>query len=235
MSRSRHRRRAAVNRRTVVGGAALGVLLLSALTLAGSLSSRTTAPAPQPATPWEPGTLSASQPELEQAVLKPADLTSTYKEVPKATVRRLPAPERCSALLDPATLLREGQVSESTGQAAARMSGPTDLAQLLTSFSGDGANATLQQLRRLGEQCRDFQTRLEDGTQVQVRVEETPVDADTYALKLTLSGGGRTTAGYLTLRRAGQVLSVLRQLGSDEAIDPLKLVDLTLDRLTQRR
>lgn len=224
-----------MSRRTVAGGSVLGVLLLTALTLAGSLSSRSTPRATPPQIPHEPGTLSASQPELEQAVLKPVDLGGTHQEVPKTTVRRLPTPERCSTLLDPDSLLREARVGESTGQASSNLRGPTDLSQVLASFAGDGADATLRQLRRIGEQCRDFQSQLDDGTPVRVQVEERAVDGDTYALKLTLTGGGQTTSGVVTLRKAGQVLSVLRELGTADVSDPLRLVDVTLNRLTRRQ
>ncbi len=223
-----------MSRRAVAGGSALGVLLLTALTLAGSLSSRSTPRMAPPEIRHEPGTLSASQPELEQAVLKPVDLGGTHIEAPKATVRRLPAPEKCSALLDPDTLLRQVRAGEATGQASSNLRGPTDLSQVLASFAGDGADATMRQLRQLGGQCHDFQGRLDDGTPVRVQVEEHHVDADTYALKLTLTGGGQTTSGVVTLRRAGQVLSVLRELGTGEVSDPLKLVDMTLSRLTKR-
>lgn len=240
MSTSRHRPRPLFTHRSIVGGAALGVLLLSALTLAGSLwSPSTTPPAPKPAPTRETGTLTASQPELEQAVLKPADLAGPYVAVPKATVRRLPTLERCAKLLDPGSLIHEASASvvggaESTGQATSRLNGPTDLVQLLTTFAGDGATETMRELKQIGQRCRDFDAVLDDGTSVRVKVEPRPVtEPDLFLLKLTLTGNGRTTSGFVSLRRAGQILSVLRQLGRDDAIDPLKLVDLTVSRLTR--
>ncbi len=242
MSRSRHRRAPerppvslAVRRRTLVGGSVLGLVLLTALNLAGSLSSRPTPRAAPPLpVPHEPGPLFASQPELEQAILKPVDLGGTHTEVPKATVRRVPAPERCSALLDPGSLLREAHVAEVAGQASSILIGPTDLSQVLASFTGDGADATLRELRLIGERCRDFQTRLDDGTQASVHVEEKQISRDTFALKLTLISPEKTTSGYVTLRRVGHVLSVLRELGTADVADPLRLVDMTLNRLTSR-
>jgi len=229
--------------RTLVGGAGLGVLMLATLTLAGSLSALTTPP-PVPEAeiikPIEPGTLSASQPQLEQAVLRPTDLPGgsyayAYSPTasPKATVRRLPEPERCSLILDPDSLLRDTHAAESTGQASATLQGPTRVSQLLTTFArSDGASATLQEIQRVTRNCQDFQAVLDDGTPVRVHVKANPIDEDTYALHLTMTGGGRVTNGILTLRRAGHVLSVLGELGDDGIGDPLKLVDVTLNRLT---
>ncbi|HEX6683577.1 MAG TPA: hypothetical protein VF062_12320 [Candidatus Limnocylindrales bacterium] len=241
-----------MRRRTVVGGAGLGVLMLVGVTLAGSLSALTSRPAPPPAQPAakpiEPGTLTASQPKLEQAVLRPADLpggTTAYAAAsPKATVRRLHEPESCTALLDPNSLIRNAHVAEATDQASATLTGPTQVSQVLTTFAGiDGAEATMRELQRVVQRCNDFQAVLDDGTPVRVQVLADPANAnaggDTYALRLTLTGGGRTTTGILTLRRAGQVLAVLRQLGTEAVSDPLKdsirLVDLTLNRLTEPR
>jgi hypothetical protein len=229
--------------RTLVGGIGLGMLMLAALTLAGSLSalsSRPPVPVPEPVKPFEPGTLSASQPQLEQAVLRPSDLPGgagayTYiSPSPKATVRRLPQPERCSLLLDPDNLLRDTNAAAATGQASSTLEGPTQVSQLLTTFArSDGAAATFQEIQRVTQHCQDFQAVLADGTPVRVRVKANPIDADTFALRLTLTGGGRETKGILTLRRAGQVLSVLRELGEGGIADPIKLVDVTLNRLTQ--
>jgi hypothetical protein len=161
------------------------------LTLAGSLSSHSTPAAPEPVSPLERGTLTASQPRLEWAVLRPGDLPGGHIKAPKATVRRLPDPERCSTLLDPSSLMRAAHVAETTGQATTKLAGPTKMSRL------------------------------------------TPTSIHSLLLKLT--GGGRTTSGCLTLRRAGRMLSVLRLLGTDEVAEPLKLVNLTLNRLTQTR
>lgn len=231
-----------IQRRTLAIGAVLGVILLSGLTLAGVLGAHRTphrsAPPPAP----ETGTRVASQPELEQALLRPADLPKPYAESsPKATVRRLPATERCAMLLEPRALVRDAAARvlprpEATDQASTQLDGPAQLVQLLTTFAGDGAAATLQELRQVGRQCHDFSAVLDDGTAVRVTAAPVRDDATTYTLKLTLTGAGRTTAGYLTLGTAGQVLSVLRQIGTVDAIaalDPVKLVNLTLSRLTQ--
>lgn len=228
----------------MVGGAGLGLLMLVGVTLAGSIGSRPTVtpPAPAPALPVEPGVLSASQPQLEQAVLRPADLPGNYTyttevvpSVPatKTTVHRLPESEKCAALLDPNSLLRNTRAGEATGQATSRLEGPAQVTQMLTTYAGDGASATMQELQKVTEQCRDFQTVLDDGTPVRVQVEAAaPVDAETYSIKLRMTGSDRTTEGSLTLRRVGQVLSVLRQLGTDDTVDPIKLLDQTLARLT---
>lgn len=237
----RHRRRPVLRRRTIVGGVGLGLLMLAGLTLAGSLSALSSRPPvshPEPLKPVEPGTLSASQPQLEQAVLRPSDLPGgayTYvSPSPKATVRRLPQPERCSLILDPENLLRDTGAAEATGRASTKLQGPTQVSQSLTTFAGsDGAAATLQEIQRVTQHCNDFEAVLDDGTPVRVRVKANPIDSDTYALHLTLTGGGRETKGILTLRRAGQVLSVLRQLGGGGISESVKLIDVTLDRLTR--
>lgn len=233
-----------IRRRSLVSGAVLGVILLGGLTLAGVIGANRTpshksAPPPAP----ETGTRVASQPELEQALLRPADLPKPYVAASKATVRRLPTTERCAMLLEPRTLVRDAAARvlpqpEATDQASTQLDGPAQLVQLLTTFAGDGAAATLEELRRVGRQCHDFNAVLDDGTAVRVTAAPVREDATTYTLKLTLTGAGKTTAGYVTLGTAGQVLSVLRQIGSAEAVsalDPVKLVNLTLSRLTEGR
>lgn len=235
-------RRLVIRRRTIVGGTGLGILMLAGLTLAGSMSALSTQqPTPEAklVKPIEPGTLSASQPQLEQALLRPTDLPGgdyTYlpSPSPKATVRRLPQPERCSLILDPGGLLRDTHAGEPTGQATSTLQGPTRLNQLLTTFArSDGASAALQEIKRVTEKCQDFRAVLDDGTPVRVHVKASPINKDTYALRLTLTGGGRVTKGILTLRRAGHVLAVLGQLGNDGIADSIKLVDMALSRLTQ--
>ena len=231
--------------RTIVGGVGLGVLMLAGSTLAGSisaLSSRPTVSVHEPVRQKEPGTLSASQPQLEQAVLRPSDLPEgaysyTYISAspsPKTTVRRLPEPESCSLILRPENLLRDTGAAETTGQASSALEGPTKVSQVLTTFArSDDAAETLQRIRRVTRNCTDFDAVLDDGTPVRVRVKTEPIDADTYALKLTMTGKGRVTNGILTLRRAGQVLAALREIGDDGVADSLKLVDVTLNRLTR--
>jgi hypothetical protein len=231
-----------IERRTLVSGAVLGLLLLGGLTLAGVLGAHRTphrsAPPPDPQT----GTRIASQPELEQALLRPADLPKPYAaSSSKATVRRLPPTERCAMLLEPKSLVRDASARvlpepEATDQASTQLDGPARLVQLLTTYAGDGAAATLRELRQVGRECHDFNAVLDDGTAVRVSAAPVRDDANGYTLKLTLTGSGRTTSGYLTLGTAGQVLSVLSQLGTAEAVsalDPVKLVNLTLSRLTQ--
>ncbi|GIH04511.1 hypothetical protein Rhe02_25780 [Rhizocola hellebori] len=235
-----------IPRRTLANGTLLGVALLSALTLAGVLGARDTprpaAAAPSPAPP-EPNTRFATQPELQQALLKVEDLPTPYASASKATVHRVaPTTERCAGLLDPGALLREAAARvlshpEATDQATSEIGGPAPLTQLLTTFAGDGAQQTMLELRRMGNGCRDFSTTV-DGAPVRVMATVVRDDTTTYSLKLTLTGSGRTSAGYLTLGRVGQVISVLKQVGPVEAIaaiDPIKLVDLTLSRLTRGR
>lgn len=233
-----------IQRRTLVSGTVLGVALLTALTLAGVLNARTTPKPEAPPPAYDANTRTAAQPELEQALLRPADLPKPYVAASKATVRRvLPATEKCAGLLDPTSLVREASARvlphpDATDQASSQLDGPTQLVQLLTTFAGNGAEATLRELRAVSGQCRDFNTVLDDGTPVRVTSTIMRDDGDTYSVKLMLTGGGKTTAGYLTLGRVGQVLSVLRHLGPVEAVailDPIKLVDLTLSRLTQPR
>jgi hypothetical protein len=232
-----------IPRRTLASGTLLGVALLSALTLAGVLGARDTprqavAPTPQRK---EVDTHFATQPELQQALLKAEDLPTPYASASKATVHRVtPTTERCAGLLDPGSLVREATSRilsrpEATDQAAAELGGPAPLTQLLTTFAGDGAQLTMRELRKIGDGCRDFSATI-DGAPVRVTSTVVRDDATTYSLKLTLTGSERTTAGYLTLGRVGQVLSVLKQVGPVEAIaaiDPIRLVDLTLSRLTR--
>jgi hypothetical protein len=235
-----------IQRRTLASGAVLGIALLSALTVAGIMGARDTprqvaAAPPSPAT--DAGTRTVTQPALQQALLKPADLPSPYVTASKATVRRVAEqqPERCSALLDPASLVRQASAqvltgAEATDQASTHLDGAAQLTQLLTTFAGDGAEATLRELREVGKQCKSFDASLDDGTPVKVTAEPVHDDASTYTLKLTFTGGGQVKAGYVTLGRVGRVISVLRELGTVEAVgglDPVRLVDLTLSRLTK--
>jgi hypothetical protein len=236
-----------IPRRTLATGTLLGVALLSALTLAGVLSANATPqPAAAPPPTREVDTHFATQPELEQALLKVEDLPTpyaSYASASKATVHRVaPTIERCAGLLDPGSLLRDATSQllsrpEATDQAASELGGLAPLTQLLTTFAGDGALETMRELRKIGNGCRDFSTTV-DGAPVRVIATVVRDDDATYSLKLTLTGNGGTTAGYLTLGRVGQVLSVLKQVGPIEAIsaiDPIKLVDLTLSRLTGAR
>ena len=140
--------------RTLTGGVGLGVLMLAALTLAGSFSALSTTGPPVPdaglSKPVEPGMLSASQPPLEQAALRITDLpggayayTVVLAALPKATGRRLPKPERCWLMLDPGTFAR-----------------------------GDAVSATLREIQRVTQNCKVFRAVLDDGTPVRVLVKE---------------------------------------------------------------
>lgn len=218
----------------------LGIALLSALTIAGIMGARNSPPeVTQALPPNDPGTMLATQAELQQALIQPADLPKPFAGSSKATIRRLPPAENCAALLDPSSLLRQvAAKAEATDQAQTHIDGPAQLTQLLTTFAGDGAELTLRELRDVTKQCKSFGAVLDDGTPVQVTAAPVRDDALAYTMKLTLTGGGRITSGYVTLGRVGQVLSVLREIGPVDAvaaIDPVKLVDLTLNRLTQPR
>ena len=233
--------------RTLVGGVGLGVLMLAVVTLAGSftaLSSRPPVSVAEPVKPIEPGTLSASQPRPEQAVPRPSDLPDgayTYSSPsPTETGRRLPEPERCSLIPDPANLLRDMDAAEATGRVFSTSQGPTQVSRLLTAFAhSDGAAAMLRGIQRVTRHCNDFQAVLDHRAPVRVR-------ADPYALRLTRTGRGRVTNGILAPRRAGHALSVLPELGGDDGdgdadadddadgvAGSLKLVDVTLNRLTR--
>lgn len=157
--------------RTLVGGVGLGVLMLAALTLAGSysaFSARGPVPEAELNKPIEPGTLSASQPRPEPAVPRPIDLPGGS---PGATPRRLPQPERCSLILDPGNLVRDIRAEEAAGQASTTLQRTTRVSQLLTTFArGDAASATLRGIPRVLRDCKDFQAILDDGTPVRVHV-----------------------------------------------------------------
>lgn len=233
-----------IPRRTLASGTLLGVLLLSALTLAGVMGARDTPrPAPAPSAAREPNTQVAAQPRLQQALLRVEDLPKPYVSTSKVTVQRItPTTEGCAWLLDPDALVREASArvlprTEATDQAATVLSGPAPLTQLLTTFAGEGAALTMRELRALGSGCREFAAVI-DGIPVRITSSVVRDDGDTYSLKLRVIGSSRDTEGYLTLGRVGQVLSVLKQIGPVEAIaaiDPIKLVDLTLSRLTGAR
>jgi hypothetical protein len=160
--------------------------MLVAITIAGSLGSRSTPPAAAPATPVEPGTLSASQPRLEQAALRPAGLPGAYTATPEATVRRLPTLQRCSMLLNPDSLIRAARVADSTEQASTNLTGPARFSELLTTFAGTEGAATLRELQRVTKQCRGLQAALDSRTPVRVRVGTKPIDDPTPS-KLTPS------------------------------------------------
>ncbi len=232
-----------IRRKTLVGGAVLGVTLFGALTIAGIMGAVSSPRQPTPVKPAKDnGTMAATQAELEQALIRPADLPKPFASASKATIRRLPPAESCAALLDPTSLVRQAAQKmpqvEATDQASTHLDGPAQLTQLLTTFAGNGAEAALRELREVGKTCKQFGAVLDDGTPVQVSAAPVRDDMNGYTIKLTLTGGGRITSGYVTLGRVGQVLSVLREIGSVDAvaaIDPVKLVDLTLSRLTQPR
>lgn len=231
-----------VRHRTIAGGIALGGLLIGALTLAGVLGAthrQQQAQATETSRKTLP--LTATQPELQAALLAEVDLPASYAPQPPSPSPRVrtPRPERCAALLGaPDELIRTAAATvathpkarlQPTAQAVSGHRGPTLITQVLSTFTGDGALGTLNELRRMGQRCRDFNAVLDDGTAVRVRVEDVPRDrlpadllkleGDAYALRFTLTGKDRTMTGYLALGRVGGVLSMLRELESGERRD----------------
>lgn len=235
-------------RRTLLGGVGLALILLTALTLLGVLGPRSGPPPAETVLGTDSDTRTAVQPELKAALLQPDDLPDTYNPHHTAVNRPItPAtptasatrqPERCGALLGaPDELVRRaaavvGPVPQARAQVAAAHSGPARslLDQVLTSFTGNGAGATFDELRRMGRRCRDFGAVLQDGIAVRVRVQELTEDqlsqpsrpllrvqGERFALKLTVTGGARTMIGYLALGHADRVLSVLRRLEPEQA------------------
>ncbi|MEU7821106.1 hypothetical protein [Catellatospora sp. NPDC049133] len=229
-----------VRHRTIAGGIALGGLLIGALTLAGVLgATHRQQQAQATETTRKTLPLTATQPELQAALLAEVDLPASYApQQPSPSPKvRTPRPERCAALLGaPDELIRTAAATVATTHPKARLQptaqavsghrGPTLITQVLSTFSGDGALGTLNELRRMGQRCRDFNAVLDDGTAVRVRVEDVPRDrlpadllkleGDAYALRFTLTGKERTMTGYLALGRVGGLLSMLREMDSGE-------------------
>lgn len=229
-----------VRHRTIAGGIALGGLLISALTLAGVLGASHRQQQAQATPIRQTDTITATQPELQAALLAPVDLPASYAPQPTASPRpKAPRPERCAALLGaPDELIRTAAATvathpksrvEPSAQAVSRHRGPTLITQVLSTFTGDGAAGTLSELRRMGQRCRSFDAVLDDGTAVRVRVEDVPRDrlpasllkleGDAFAVRFTLTGKDRTMTGYLALGRVGGVLSGLREMESGERPD----------------
>ncbi|MDI1459537.1 hypothetical protein QEZ54_01015 [Catellatospora sp. KI3] len=224
-----------VRHRTIAGGIALGGLLIAALIIAGVMGAQHT-PRTHAAPPRETDTITASQPELQAALLAPADLSPSYAPAPATRAPDVPRAERCASLLGaPDELIRHTAatlaphpkaVVRPSAQAVSRQYGPTLITQVLTTFSGNGAANTLDELRRVGQRCRAFDAVLEDGTAVRVRVDDVPRDhlpadllkleGDAFALRFTLTGTRKTMTGYLALGRVGRVLSVLREMESTQ-------------------
>ncbi|MEU8079867.1 hypothetical protein AB0B31_31010 [Catellatospora citrea] len=227
-----------VRHRTIAGGIALGGLLIGALTLAGVLGATHRQQQAQATEARKTLPITATQPELQAALLADVDLPASYAPQPPSPSPRVrtPRPERCAALLGaPDELIRTAAATVAThpkartqpsAQAVSGHRGPTLITQVLSTFTGDGALGTLNELRRMGQRCRDFNAVLEDGTAVRVRVEDVPRDrlpadllkleGDAYALRFTLTGKDRTMTGYLALGRVGGVLSMLREMDSGE-------------------
>lgn len=106
------------------------------------------------------------------------------------------------------------------------------LRQTLSLFADDGAAAAYDAIRASVDDCRSFETTLEDGTLATIALHELEVasgGADgAYAVRITATGGDRTFTGYLAVGRVGQMLSVLRTVGPEGTVDSGD-ADLTLD------
>jgi hypothetical protein len=224
-----------VRSRVILGGLTLGGLLAAVLVLAGVVHVRVTDgraadPTPSPRL----GPLTATQPELSEALLAAADLPEGYRatSAPRAAAGR-DRRERC-----------RGGVERPRGGGGAR-GGPGDFAgqhdgtllrQALTLFGPDGAQRAFGELRAASGACPEFDARLDDGTAVRVHLREMAlrrVGDEAYAVRVTARGENGTRDGYLAVGRVGAVLSVLRHLGPTGTVDPDEVAD-TLRRALDR-
>jgi hypothetical protein len=218
----------------IAGGVALGGALATVLAVAGVMHVRVNhvdrPAAPSPSALAAP--LTATQPELADALLEDRDLPDGYRSAPATR----PAPvedggriERCRALFErpwdmAGAGARERAVGDYAGQAAL-------LRQALAIFEPGGAARAVGELRRASGSCPEFDARLEDGTAVRVQLREMAlrrVGDEAYAVGLTARPLGRrdeggTRVGYLAVGRVGLVLSVLRHLGTTGAVDPTQV------------
>jgi hypothetical protein len=110
------------------------------------------------------------------------------------------------------------------------------LRQVATVFQADGAVRAFAQLRESAAGCHDFSAALVGGDPAEVRLRELPVERagdEAYALEVTVVSGRGTLTGYLAFSRVGRVLSVLREIGPEGAVEPGR-VGATLRRVAQR-
>jgi len=232
--------------RMIAGGVALGTALAAALALAGVIHVRVNdgdpAAAPSPSAPSGP--LTATQPELADALLEDRDLPEGYRSTP--ATRRPPIKdggrtERCRALFEqPWDMAGAGARDRAVGDYAGRQRAAL-LRQALALFEPGGAARAMGELREASSSCPEFDARLEDGTAVRVQLREMAmrrVGDEAYAVRLTarpLSGRAErgTRHGYLAVGRVGPLLSVLRHLGPTGTVDPAQVATV-LSRALRR-
>lgn len=227
-----------VRSRVILGGLTLGGLLAAVLVLAGVVHVRVTDGQAADATPSPRlGPLTATQPELREALLAAADLPEGYRAT--SAPRTAAGPdrrERCRALFErPWEVGRAGAGKRAVGDFAGRGDG-TLLRQALTLFGPDGAQRAFGELRAASGACPEFDARLDDGTAVRVHLREMAlrrVGDEAYAVRVTARGERGTQQGYLAIGRVGAVLSVLRHLGPAGAVDAAEVAD-TLRRALDR-
>lgn len=218
--------------RMIAGGVALGGALAAVLAVTGVIHVRVSngqhMAAPSPST--QAGPVTATQPELAEALLDDRDLPDGYRSAPATR----PAPvedgdrtERCRALFErPWDVAGEGARDRAVGAYAGRERA-TLLRQALALFEPGGADRAVGELRRASSSCPEFDARLEDGTAVRVQLREMAlrrVGDEAYAVRLTARPLGRRDAsgtrhGYLAVGRLGPLLSVLRHLGTAGSAD----------------
>ncbi|MCW6005810.1 hypothetical protein K1W54_14665 [Micromonospora sp. CPCC 205371] len=227
-----------VRSRVIVGGLTLGGLLAAVLVLAGVVHVRVTGghaadPTPSPRL----GPLTATQPELREALLAAADLPDGYRKT--SAPRTAAGPdrrERCRALLGrPGDVARDWAAGRAVGDFAGRRDG-TLLRQALTLFGPDGAQRAFGELRAASGACPEFDARLDDGTAVRVHLREMALRGaghEASAVRAPARGESGTREGYLAVGRVGAVLSVLRHLGPAGTVDPDDVAD-TLRRALDR-
>lgn len=218
-----------MKRRTFLAGTILGSVLLAVLTLVGVHMAK---PSPRPpAYDGRTDTQMASQPQLEAALLHTADLPPEFQmqAAPSPVVRRSRPLEKCSALLDPSTLIKS-TAPKST--ASSVHSGPAlqQVNQVLAGFGTNEAERAFEQLRQVARGCKSFSTKLADGTAVRVKVENLVAEkgslallqlgGESHSVRLTITSPEKTTTSYLAFGRVGALVSVLSQL------DPMRKTTL---------
>ncbi|GAA4451495.1 hypothetical protein [Phytohabitans houttuyneae] len=225
--------------RVIACGIALGGALAAVIAVAGVIHVRVNDGdhPPAPRSSALAGHLTATQPELADALLEDRDLPEGYRPAPATR----PAPvedggrtERCRALFErPWDVAGEGAREQAVGAYAGRQPAAL-LRQALALFEPGGAARAVGELRRASGSCPEFDARLEDGTAVRVQLREMAlrrVGDEAYAVRLTARPLGHRDAsgtrhGYLAVGRLGPVLSVLRHLGTAGAAEAERVAEM---------